>query len=1258
MKQILRATPQPRLRPWILTLASTAALLLSGAVFAQAAPAIQASAASQIATLQQIKASRTAIEDKLDTPLYMALLRQRGDARLAQLPAYRFRAAGKDGRYAVDIGIAGREHADVVLRKLGEIGAVLVSPKEIAYRHGTIRARIALRDVLTLAGLKEVTLVNEAVPAVTHALDRSEGVEAHAANVARATYGTQGAGQKVCVLSDGIDSLAASQASGDLPAVDVLPGQAGNGDEGTAMLEIVHDIAPAAALGFATAFNGEASFADNIRALAARSCTIIVDDIIYFDESPFQDGPVAVAVNDVTAAGVLYFSSAGNEGNKTDGTSGTWEGNFNPSTAANPAPLATVGTLHNFGDGGNSLLVTDAASAGAILIWAENYTLSGGNAATDYDLYVLNGTLTAVLDSSITTQNGAGGNDRAYERTASAPLGSRLVVNRVAAGPTAAPMFNLIAFRGKVDPALSTAGATRGHSAAAAAFSLAATPAAAPFDGTTPPGPFPNAFTSVNTTESFSADGPRRIILTPTGAEITPGNRSTSGGIVRQKPDLTAADGVSTSAPGFSTFYGTSASAPHAAAIAALLKAGKPSLTPAQVRTALTSTAIDIEATGVDRSTGAGIVMPGPALAAVGATAQPLLDINGNGVFSQQSGDNDSAIEPNETWEVDLTVLNIGGATASAISATLSSNSPDITVLTGQQDLPVNLGPGDSTSTGKLRFRLGSSYPCGAPLPLTLTLRYTGDNSPQQFPVTRGTGGAGTRRTFSYSGPVVAIPDGSNAGPGANANAALNITTLSGIVGDVDLRIDGSVCSTAAGATTVGLDHSYLGDLQIRLLAPDGTQVPVISAAGSSGNNLCQTLLDDESAGGSIQTTGSAPYTGSFKPNVPLSGLDGKPIAGTWTLQAQDFAAADTGSIRAFTLGITPTLCDAAPQQRSVRVSDASVSEGNSGTKTVTVTVTLSSPAPSGSTTSVRFATAPGTASAGSDYVNSSGTLTFSAGQTSRTRSFTINGDIDNEGDETFFVNLSSPVGLVIDDGQGVVTIVNDDAPALPTASVNDVSVTEGNAGTRTVSFTVTLSAPAPATGTTSLRIATAPGTATAGSDYVSSSGTMTFTAGQTSRTRSVTINGDTAQEGNETFFANLSSPVGLTIADSQGVATIIDDDTPALPSFSINDLSITEGNAGTKAATFTVSLSAAATGTVTVTAATANGTATAGSDYTGGSLTLSFAPGQTTRTASLPIRGDTVVEANETFFVNLSNPTGGATIADGQGVATIVNDD
>ena len=142
---------------------------------------------------------------------------------------------------------------------------------------------------------------------------------------------------KVGVLSDGVDSLAARQASGDLPpacpqagaCVQVVSARAGDGDEGTAMLEIVHDLAPGAKLYFATAVDGDASFAANILALKnTYGCDIIVDDITYFDEGAFQDGVIAQAVNTVTAAGALFFSSAGNSGRLNAGTSGTWEGDF------------------------------------------------------------------------------------------------------------------------------------------------------------------------------------------------------------------------------------------------------------------------------------------------------------------------------------------------------------------------------------------------------------------------------------------------------------------------------------------------------------------------------------------------------------------------------------------------------------------------------------------------------------------------------------------------------------------------------------------------------------------------------------------------------------------------------------------------------------------------------------------------------------------------------------------------------------------
>ena len=168
---------------------------------------------------------------------------------------------------------------------------------------------------------------------------------AHGVANARNFFGLTGAGVKIGVLSDSVRFLEQSQASGELPAdVVVLPGQSGvdptapfdDIGEGTAMLEIVHDLAPGAKLFFATAFSGVQSFADNIRALRAAGCDVIVDDVVYSDESPFQDGPIAIAVNEVTASGALYFSSAGNEGNVNDGTSSVWEGDFKKANGTYP----------------------------------------------------------------------------------------------------------------------------------------------------------------------------------------------------------------------------------------------------------------------------------------------------------------------------------------------------------------------------------------------------------------------------------------------------------------------------------------------------------------------------------------------------------------------------------------------------------------------------------------------------------------------------------------------------------------------------------------------------------------------------------------------------------------------------------------------------------------------------------------------------------------------------------------------------------
>ncbi len=336
----------------------------------------------------------------------------------------------------------------------------------------------------------------------------------------------------------------------------------------------------------------------------------------------------------------------------------------------------------------------------------------------------------------------------------------------------------------------------------------------------------------------------------------------------------------------------------------------------------------------------------------------------------------------------------------------------------------------------------------------------------------------------------------------------------------------------------------------------------------------------------------------------------------------------------------------------SLSTSTASVTEGNSGTVNAVFTVTLS---PAASTVvTVNYATSNGTATAGSDYTAASGTLTFAAGETSKTVSVAVAGDTTVEGNETFYLNLSGATNATIAAGQGVGAIVDDDV-ALLAMSINDISLNEGNSGTTNAVLAVTLSGPA--TQSTTVNYATANGTATAGSDYTAQSGNLTFTTGQTSKTITVLVNGDTAVEPTETFVVNLSSPVGATLADGQGQVTITNDDTAPLPSLSINDVTVTEGNSGTVNVRFTATLSATSASVVTVAYVTADGTANAGSDYVAKSGTLTFAAGTNQQFVDVTVNGDTAVESNETFFVNLSGASG-ATIADGQGQGTITNDD
>jgi hypothetical protein len=282
--------------------------------------------------------------------------------------------------------------------------------------------------------------------------------------------------------------------------------------------------------------------------------------------------------------------------------------------------------------------------------------------------------------------------------------------------------------------------------------------------------------------------------------------------------------------------------------------------------------------------------------------------------------------------------------------------------------------------------------------------------------------------------------------------------------------------------------------------------------------------------------------------------------------------------------------------------------------------------------------------------VSTSGSISFLPGLTTRTINVSIIGDAVDEPDETFFVNLTSATNAFIKKSQGGGTIIDDDGPAI---SINDITVTEGNTGSFNANFNVSLSSASPQVIT--VNYATANLTATAGSDYTATSGTLTFPVGTTSRTLSVVVLGDTLNEANESFFMNLSGAVNAAISKGQGRATVIDND--PLPSLTINDVSLTEGNSGTKNFTFTVTLTPVSGRAVTVQYATVNGTATSATDYVSTSGTLAFNAGSTTQTITVGVRGDTPVEPNETFFVNVSGASN-ATIADSQGAGTILNDD
>ena len=741
----------------------------------QAGP--DATTQQQILALEQDKGSRTPAQQKIDSNVLYTVRMLAGQPAAAGIPTLNT-GVDVDNANNLIVDITANV-SDTLLKQLTAAGALVwysnarfhsiravvpssqietvaswpdilfIAPKaesltssRLHFRHDPLLRPTFPQRAERIRKLLAIALQARAAAAATNGTGQgsvtTEGDATHRAFDARGTFSVNGSGLKIGVLSDSANAtgaLTAAQTSGDMPpscpagppCFTMVQDFAGGADEGLAMMEIVYDMAPGASLFFATADVSEAGFAQNILNLRAAGCDIIIDDVFYFDEPVFQDGIVAQSVASVTADGALYFSSAGNEGNIDSNTAGYFEGDFND--AGSPAFTfpggAKTGTIHNFGT------VASPVNGDIITARGNVYTLNWADPAqgapNDYDLFVVS-SAGVVKASSTNIQSGT---QRPYEQITPPALaaGDRLVVFKTDAS---APVFFAInTIRGRLT--VNTTGQTHGHSAVdqTGVFSVAATPAAQPFGAGNPTGPFPNPFNAANNVELFTSDGPRRVFFNADGSAITPGNFSSTGGTVRNKPDITGADGVSTTLPagsGLNPFFGTSAAAPSAASIAALVKSADPTLTQAEIRNALTSTAIDIMAPGYDRDSGSGIVMAWEALNSLGVTGSANPQV-GTVTAAENPGNGNGVIEAGEGGVLSIQLKNTSGVVdATGITATLTTSTPGVTITQPGTSVYPDLaaGTGIATNTTPFTFTVASDAACALTINFTLTVNYTG----------------------------------------------------------------------------------------------------------------------------------------------------------------------------------------------------------------------------------------------------------------------------------------------------------------------------------------------------------------------------------------------------------------------------------------------------------------------------------------------------------------------------------------------------
>jgi hypothetical protein len=781
---------------------------------------------------------------------------------------------------------------------------------EIVARHkNIITCWVDIAKVKSLLGKTEnIQWIQSSLKPIHNAgVVQSQGDAAQRSDIVRSTYGLNGSGVKVGVLSDSYNNLngaAAGVTAGELPGTTNPSGfttpvvvlsdlSSGGSDEGRAMCEIVHDVAPGAQLYFYSAFNGQPDFANGIRALADAGCKVINDDITYFSEPIFQDGIIAQAIDyAVNVKGAVYFSSAGNSNDKS------YEAPYQASTYQ---PFNDGQTAHNFGTAAAPIYLLPVG--GTIRLgfqWDEPY-LSAGNgspgSASDMNIYVL--TTTDNMNFTVVSQgvvNNIGSDpNELINQVGGANTKYILVTKKSGPNPT---RIKITDFSRQLSwtPTPSTivgikAGTVTGHHNATGDITCgAASYDKTPAFGVTPP-----------EIESYSSRGGTPIMFSVSGVRLaTPDDRL--------KPVITAPDNANTSFfiagydpenDGKPNFPGTSAAAPHAAGVAALMLQGNPGLSFAAIKTALINSCVDMDDdqtpsfdVGFDYRTGNGLIKADAAVAAtinpncppsVVTITRPTTFCEGDSViFNANTGSG-------YTYQWKKNSVNITGATnATLIVKESGAYNVDITNV-------------DCTASSESTQVIKNP---GVPPPTTVNRTITFGT-----PITVGNGLQASTicydnpQTGSYTGPTVGYDGGNSSG----ANPTINFSGLTGNIVKTRVSITWRKRAGGGGINDCGTTGSngipYNNEISFNIKSPNNTEISLLGygtyAQGTSPAGVVTTVFEDGGA-----AVGTTPASGTFAPAQSLTKLSEQVANGTWTLIPYDDIGGEPLCVQSFSVTV------------------------------------------------------------------------------------------------------------------------------------------------------------------------------------------------------------------------------------------------------------------------------------------------------------------------------------------------------------------